>query len=89
MPEGEWFCPQCTSEAEDPDCAPAFPSKDQIEGATESLNGADVGKGEKESTPAGEKVGSKRKSVAAGGGTYRDEASGLLLLIRLYSARSV
>ncbi|KAJ9110156.1 hypothetical protein QFC20_003008 [Naganishia adeliensis] len=68
VPEGEWFCPQCTSEAEDPDWAPAFPSKDQIEGATESLNGADVGKGEKESTPAGDKVGSKRKSVAAGGG---------------------
>ncbi|GHJ85544.1 hypothetical protein NliqN6_1946 [Naganishia liquefaciens] len=70
VPEGEWFCPQCTKEAEDPDWIPTFPPKSQIEGAT-------AGIGEpipaKESSPIAEKTGnaSKRKSVGAGGGSLK------------------
>ncbi|KAI5454507.1 hypothetical protein NCC49_003405 [Naganishia albida] len=68
VPEGEWFCPECTRAADDPDWMPPFPSMKEIAGATESLGGESGGNVEKESTPASDKVGSKRKSVAAGGG---------------------
>lgn len=70
VPEGEWFCPQCTSEAEDPDWMPTFPAKNQIEGATAAVGETVIAK---ESTPATEKGGnaSKRKSVGAGGGMFQ------------------
>lgn len=44
----------------------------EIAGATESLSGEAGGNVEKESTPASDKVGSKRKSVAAGGGMFSE-----------------
>ncbi|KAJ9125455.1 hypothetical protein QFC22_000416 [Naganishia vaughanmartiniae] len=74
VPDGEWFCPKCTGEAENPDFIPAFPAIEQVEGATESQeNGKRSAKSVKESTPASEKTatGSKRKGASADGPSKR------------------
>ncbi|KAJ9128152.1 hypothetical protein QFC24_000444 [Naganishia onofrii] len=74
VPDGEWFCPKCSSEAEDPNFMPAFPAITQIDGATETQqNGKQSAKSVKESTPASEKAatGSKRKGASADGPSKR------------------